>query len=406
MSISEKVREIMPEAIKQVSEGNMRFTVRQLFYKVRELYLKKYPNEPFFGDRAKRAEQGYDTFTQDFIPAYEKRYGKIEGMIREKRGNYCSRNEYGIRDFEVDDTLILDGFDKGVSDKILVVEKAGFYRMLIENRFPERFDINIICLQGYSTEAGRRILKSLEDSGFQILVLHDYDVNGVLIHETLTRPTKRREIFVNNVTDLGFNWEDVREFLNNGLTPEPVRLSKQDASKLDGMLHRSIITQEEYEFLKQYRVELNALTPKQFLEWLRNKFDKLGIWKVVPTEKQLKQVTISWIKYELKTDLKIKFKIQDLKNAIDDLELIIWRSIEKDDNKFDIKVNVDEFKELLKQNELNFWKSIAGLYARKIYATMKDELLEDTISKELKDELKQSIELLERVISEIKSILR
>ncbi len=82
-SISAKIRDLMPEAIVAVSEGNMRFTIRQLFYKVRELYLKRYPNEPFFGDNAKRSEQGYDTFTQDFIPSYEKKYGKIEGMIRE-----------------------------------------------------------------------------------------------------------------------------------------------------------------------------------------------------------------------------------------------------------------------------------------------------------------------------------
>ena len=397
VSISERVREILPEAIKQASEGNMRFTVRQLFYAVRELYLKRFPNEPFF--------KNYDSFTQDFLPAYEKKYGKIPGMIREKRGNYCARNEYGIEDVEVDDTLVLDGFNKGVSDKILVVEKAGFYRMLVENRFPERFDINVICLQGYSTEAGRRILKSLEDYGFQIFVLHDYDVNGVLIHETLTRPTKRRDVFLNNVIDLGFNWDDVKEFLNNGLTPEPVKLSKQDASKLEGMLQRGIISEEEYEFLKRYRVELNALTPKQFLEWLRNKFERFGIWKVIPTEEQLRNKVKNRIKLSIEEILKEELNIERIYDVYHKLSNIISSFIWNNDDIFDFQVDLNEFKELLKKNELDFWTTVAGIYASNILNGKKDEIIKQIIDRGLKEKLRDEIEQLETAISEIKAVL-
>ncbi|RLI70185.1 hypothetical protein DRO97_11090 [Archaeoglobales archaeon] len=405
MSISEKVRELIPEAIAVVSQGNMRFTVRQLFYKVRELYLKRYPNEPFFGDKAKRAEQGYDTFTQDFIPSYERKYGKINGMIREKRGNYCSRREYNIENVEVDDTLILDGFDKGVSDKILVVEKAGFYRMLIENSFPQRFDLNIICLQGFSTEAGRNILKVLEDSGFKILVLHDYDINGILICETLTKPTKRRDIFVENIIDLGFDWNDVQEFINRGLLPEPTKLSKQDTSKLEGLLQRGNISEEEYEFLKHYRIELNALTPLDFLEWLKQKFEQFGIWKVVPSERELASKVSNAAKIEIEDEIKKQFGIEELNDIYYELGEVLSEFVWREDDLFKIKVDLEEFKEFLKQDELSFWRLVAHKYTVNKLNGKREKIIQELIKRGLREELKDRVKRLEEIVAKIKAIV-
>ena len=80
MSIAEKVREIIKEAIKRVSDGGqMKFSVRNLYYAVREIYLKRYPDEKFYK---------YNSFTQDFMRSYEKRYGKVKDLVREARGSY------------------------------------------------------------------------------------------------------------------------------------------------------------------------------------------------------------------------------------------------------------------------------------------------------------------------------
>ena len=277
--------------------------------------------------------------------------------------------------------------------------------MLIENRFPERFDINIICLQGFSTEAGRKILKSLEDSGFKVYVLHDYDINGVLIHETLTRPTKRREIFVSRVVDLGFNWNDVQEFMKRGIIPEPVRLSKQDSSKLDGMLDRGSITPEEYDFLKNYRVELNALTPLEFLEWLKNKFEKLGIWKVIPSEKELANSVMNIAKLKVEEELREKFSLNELRDVYIELGGLISDFLQKEDDLFRVDVDLQEFIELLKQNELLFWTLTAHYYAENKLDGKKDEIIQELINRGLKEHLKEAVEKLERIVNEIKTII-
>ena len=399
MTIAEKIDTLMPEAIKQVSEGGFRFTVRQLFYKIRELYLKNYPNKPFYGDNAKNPEQGYNTFTQDYIPRYERKYGKIPNMIREKRGNYCVRDETNIEQFEVDDTLT-ENVRVGVSDKILVVEKAGFYRMLVENKIPKRFDMNIICLQGYTTEAGRKILKALEDQGFKILVLHDYDVNGVLINETLTRPTKRRDVFVENVTDLGFNWEDVVEFLQDGLIPEPVRLSKQDSSKLEGLLHRGVVSQEEYDFLKQYRVELNALTPMKFLEWLREKLRKLGVWKVIPSKEELEQEVAISLKLKADDIIRKELGIRELIEACYDIGNEVSDILTEREDAFRVNVSVEEFVDFLKrdENEELFWTVAASKFASQF---VDNSIVGKILDERAKSRLREHVKRLRALVEEI-----
>jgi len=88
-TIADRVREILPphpkerplllvllkmlEAIERVSSGGtMKFSMRNLFYAVIEIFHKKFPGEKFYE---------YNSFTQDFLRTYEKQHGKMEKRI-------------------------------------------------------------------------------------------------------------------------------------------------------------------------------------------------------------------------------------------------------------------------------------------------------------------------------------
>jgi len=271
---------VLPEAIDLASSGGRyKFTARTLWYKTRELCLKRYG--VFFKD--------YGSFTQDFLTMYEKKIGEISLMVREPRGFYISPGIEKKKD-EKEDRILTDHIEIGHGNKIIVVEKAGIYEVMKQNRFHKRLDATIVCTKGFTTEAGRQALIKIceEYPDIPILILHDYDVNGILIEETLKRPTKRRDIYVpaERIIDLGLNWKVVKSF---GLDkyPEPVKLKKQDLGKLEGMFRRGEVTEEEYEFLKQYRVELNALTPEQLLSWLEETLKEMGLGKTIPTQEEL-----------------------------------------------------------------------------------------------------------------------
>jgi hypothetical protein len=83
------------------------------------------------------------------------------------------------------------------------------------------------------------------------------------------------------VIDLGLRLEDVREL---GLESEPVGLGRE----LRHTLRRHGATREEADFLLEgQRVELNAMTSDQFVDFVERKLADAGIEKVVPPKDQL-----------------------------------------------------------------------------------------------------------------------
>jgi len=416
--ISKLVEALIPQAIEQVSEGTEMFTIRNLFYAVRELFLKKYPNMRFY--------KNYDSFTQDFMRSYERRHGRIRNMIREARGSMSYADEYGWDYKRVIETGTYLRMGRG--DKIILVEKEGIFRLLVANNFHKRFDACIICTQGFSIEACRDILLEAERRGVPICVLHDYDVNGVLIHETLTQPTKRLDTYLHRetVVDLGINYEVVAALKEErDLTPEPVSLSRQDESKLEGMLSRGEITDEEYKFLSEQRVELNALTPRELMEWLADRLRELGFWKVIPTEEELEKVFIKkWeeemdsrmeeVRTEIGEGIKKKLMISDIEDWVDDIKTKIRSLIRKETTKRlkSVKpsevLDVEELKELLEDDEEKFWTIVARDSAKEQAEEDFDEV-EERIENEREDIEKtvvvETTTMLSARIEELREIL-
>jgi hypothetical protein len=77
------------------------------------------------------------------------------------------------------------------------------------------------------------------------------------------------------VIDLGLRFEDIQGLQSEPVTPKGSiidRLSEAGASD------------EEIEFLRSERVELNAMTSEEFVTWLEAKLTKVGVEKYLPEE--------------------------------------------------------------------------------------------------------------------------
>jgi hypothetical protein len=141
--------------------------------------------------------------------------------------------------------------------------------------------------KGMSSTAARHLIDRL-CTGIPLLVLHDFDKAGFSILGTLQRDTRRYTFAHNvNVIDLGIRLEDVEQYT---LESEDCVVGKSDPS---WNLAKNGATQEEIDFLcagRNYRhyvgkrVELNAFTSGDFLDWIKGKLQSQGIDKVIPDD--------------------------------------------------------------------------------------------------------------------------
>src|SRR5262249_40146223 len=156
---------------------------------------------------------------------------------------------------------------------VLYIEKEGFEPILEEAKITERFDLAIMSCKGQSVVAARQFVDSVcaVGSGVPLLTVTDCDKAGFEIAQRLTRVsgwaeqndrvTYRFRNYI-NVVHLGLRLADAEEY---GLQDEDCEFS-------GGFAPDSIATEAEKEFLKSgRRVELNAFTSPQFVEWLEAK---------------------------------------------------------------------------------------------------------------------------------------
>ena len=118
-----------------------------------------------------------------------------------------------------------------------------------------------------------------------LLVLHDFDVAGFTILDTLRRDTRRYQFESDfEVIDLGLRLADVQAM---GLQSEGAASSKSSAAAIRARLRNGGATPEECEFLVQQRVELNAMTSEQFVAFIKRKLTEHGVQKIVPAKQTL-----------------------------------------------------------------------------------------------------------------------
>ena len=170
----------------------------------------------------------------------------------------------------------------GCFGAVLFTEKEGFFPLFEAVNLAEKYDLAIMSTKGMSVTAARQLAdKMCGPRGISVLVLHDFDKAGLSILATL-RDNTRRYTYRHKIkiVDLGLRLPHVEEF----------DLQSEDAFDKGATFSRRMnlrkngATDEEIEFLLEERVELNAMTSDQLVNFIKRELEQHGIKKIVPDE--------------------------------------------------------------------------------------------------------------------------
>lgn len=214
---------------------------------------------------------------------------------------------------------------------VLFIEKEGFIPLLEREQIMERYDIAVMSTKGMSNTSARELVESLSNRGIKILVAHDFDKSGFDICAKLSSDTRRFSFDdVPHVIDIGLRLDDVRRM---NLQSESVTyVQEKDPREI---LRQQGCTDEESNFLveqrvgkawKGQRVELNAMTSRQLLDWLEEKFKEHGVTKVLPSADKLEEA-FHHTNYVLAVSEAIKSVEPPALPVPDDLQALVAESL-------------------------------------------------------------------------------
>ena len=256
----------LDEAIAKASgDGEHRFSLRQLFYAVRPFVLSEFGEEPKYN------------YFASVITDYEADQGQdIPGIYRDPRG--MLHHPHTGEQIPLG-TMSVEKYKRPrwTFNKILYVEKGGFFELLKDNRWGERNDCALMTSQGFASRAARDVLDLLGDGEEEIefYCVHDADGPGTTIYEALSEATRARAARKVKIINLGLDPEDGVEM---GLAIEKVERKKGKVP-----VARYLQYTEWEDWLQTQRIELNAMSSPQFLKWLDRQMAKSGSsGKLVP----------------------------------------------------------------------------------------------------------------------------
>jgi hypothetical protein len=291
-TIREAAFEVMDDAYLEASGGGtLPVKPRQIMYRARPYILK----------RTGEADLNRQYFSQTLLIGYMEEYDCADwDIIWDARGHLIephTGHEVALGTLEVRQYLgerpsfgAQHGFKLfptvGPENRyrnILYIEKEGFHPILQAARLQERFDIALMSNKGMSVTASRMLIDQLADHYDKVFVLRDFDRAGFSIFGTLFTDS-RRYIFENDISgkvvDLGLRLTDVV-----GLESEPVpQVDPREWDYRAGTLRRHGATTGEVELLRERRVELNAMTSLQLVDFVETKLTEHGVGKVVPDD--------------------------------------------------------------------------------------------------------------------------
>jgi DNA topoisomerase VI subunit B len=185
-------------------------------------------------------------------------------------------------------------------DTVLLIEKEGFTPLIKAARLAERFDLAIKSTKGMSVTAARQLLDRLCERGVKrVFVMHDFDIWGFSIFGTLGT-SSRRYRFRNEVPliDLGLRLTHVEAM---DLQSEPVVVAG-DWDKRAATLRQHGATEDEIDYLRHRRVELNAMTSPQLVEFIEAQLTQHGVSKLIPDDDVIEKHARHVIEQELARD--------------------------------------------------------------------------------------------------------
>ncbi len=240
--------------------GEYRFSQRQLFYAIRPLFIEAHGEAP-----------GWNYFCQ-VVTAHEEKHGDIQGMYRDPRGVVYHphlREDIPLGTLHVEKYVRPDW----MFNKVLYCEKEGFFEIFKSVQWAERNDCALMTSKGFSSRAARDLIDHLADTDEEckFFCIHDSDAQGTMIYQTLQSATKARGDRKVEIINLGLDPAEARDM---GLQVEPVEKGHTKAVA-------DYISANDRLWLQTNRVELNAMTTPEFLDWLDRKFAPYA-GKVIP----------------------------------------------------------------------------------------------------------------------------
>jgi hypothetical protein len=284
----------LPAAYAKVSDnGQLPANVRQIYYALRN-EVQEQTGKPL----------GYDYFGQTILPTYIQEndvdwniaYDDRGHLTEPHTGHTIGLGTLAVREYldersgpEVIDAAIKDAHVEthgpaGNYGALIYIEKEGFDSLIESQRLHEILDCTFMSCKGMSVTAARELVEAIcrKHGGIPLYVLHDFDKDGMSSASTLTRDTRRFQFTHEiNVTDIGLRLADIDE-LNLRPFAEPAAASKADDETRAANMRLNGATEEEIEFLLEQRVELNALTSRQFIDLIVIKLTAAGVKKLVP----------------------------------------------------------------------------------------------------------------------------
>lgn len=271
-SHKEIVADCLDQAIAKASgDGEYRFSLRQLYYAVRPYVI-----------RESGRELDYNYFCRDLVGGYEAQHGDIPLMYRDERGTLY--HPHRGEDISIG-TIAVENYRKPLwtFNKVLYIEKEGFFNVLKERKIPEKYDMALLTSKGYASRAVRDLLDALGEEGEEEITffcIHDADAYGTTIYDALQNETGARPGRKVKIINLGL---DPEEAVAMGLEVEKVEKSGRRRGVAD------YIEPWWEEWLQKNRVELNAMSTPQFLTWLEEKLQRYDKGKVIPPETVLRE---------------------------------------------------------------------------------------------------------------------
>ena len=267
------------DAVSVDGEKRYRFNERQLFYALRPIVMTEIGKELKIGN-----------FT-GIITDYENKNGEIPLMYHEPRGSLTHPH----RDETIAlGTLMVEQYQRPewCFNKLLYIEKEGAQEALKQDRWLERHDCAVMSSKGFSTRAARDLIDKLveHDEPVEVFCAHDADASGTMIYQTLQEATKARGARKIRIINIGL---EPLEALRMGLEVETVEAGERRKPVADYIKNHDgagdvdangndISDIDWDEWLQTHRVELNAMTTPQLIEWLDRKMVEFGSGKLIP----------------------------------------------------------------------------------------------------------------------------
>ena len=314
---------------KASGEGQYRYSLRQLYYALRPFVIE------YTGKELK-----YANFN-NIITDYEHETGRdLEGIYRDERGILLHpHTHYEVRL----GTRTVEKYTRPLFNfnKILYSEKEGFFEILKDAGFCEKHDCALLTSKGFASRAARDVIDMLAETEEELIFfcIHDADISGTLIYETLQGATKARPKRKVKIINLGLEpWEGMAmglevESLEKKSRKNPAPYVKaydeQSTDKTPFEFNNQYLETTWAEWLKSYRIELNAMDTPTFIQWLDEKVSTYDNGKVVPHERYLKQEAQqnlesnlkSRLREEILTQLNVEERVlKELENLLSNIE--------------------------------------------------------------------------------------